>query len=93
MANMKSDGKRVVIETRGRKPNVRGKILSNGLFEDQWERILKDAQSQGRDGAVILREIVDWWFDGKESLTGITHEEFLKLPKPEKTNHKNTQKE
>src|SRR5262245_11875788 len=52
------------IETRGRKANARGRILSNGLFESQQEQLLESAEKHNRDSAaVILREIVDMVYD------------------------------
>ena len=52
-------------DRRGRKPNPNGKILSNGLFERQWECVQQDAIKQGIDAAVLQRRIVDWYYAAK----------------------------
>lgn len=73
-------------ETRGRKPNPRGKIRSNGLFETQWDRIVADAESQGIDANVLLRRQVDWYYDALERQEGKFAQkvEFEKLEKANK---------
>jgi len=53
-------------DPRGRKTNPRGRIRTNGLFEEQWKRILNEAGDQGVEGAFKLREIVDWYFAAKD---------------------------
>lgn len=79
---------------RGRNPNPNGKILSNGLFERQWNLIQKDAQTQGVDAAVFQRRIVDWFYTAKEQqaerLTGVyaNEMEFKKLSKKNKKENK-----
>lgn len=74
--------KKQPIETRGRKRNPGGKILSNGLYELQWQKILDDAKKQGVDGAVLLRQIVTWYYDAKEQQeVNYSEEEFKKLEK------------
>ena len=71
------------VETRGRKPNPRGAIVSNGLFEEQWAKIQSDAKVQGIEGAVLLRRVVDWYYDALEKQDGKYSQtaEFEKLPK------------
>ncbi len=73
-------------ETRGRKRNPNGKIISNGLFQHQWKKIRSDAISQGIDSAALLRRIVDWYYDAKEQqeIGSYPEEEFKKLEKAEK---------
>jgi len=75
--------KQAQVETRGRKPNPRGTIVSNGLFEEQWAKLQSDAQSQGIEGAVLLRRIVDWYYDALEKQDGKYSQkaEFETLPK------------
>lgn len=72
----------VVEETRGRKANPR-KIQHNGLFEDQNERIKLVAGKEAVDAAIILRRIVDWYFDAKEVQEAkfASEQEFQKLEK------------
>lgn len=72
----------VGVETRGRKKNPRN-ILPNGLFEDQWEKIMQAARVENVDGAVVLRRIVDWYHDAKEKQDGRYSQkvEFEKLDK------------
>lgn len=50
-------------ETRGRKRNFRP-IGKNGLYVDQWERIMTDANAKGYgSGIVLLRQIVQKHYD------------------------------
>jgi hypothetical protein len=67
------------IETRGRKKNPRGPILSNGLFKDQWDRLSVDAAKQGIDTAVLMRRAIDWYYNALEKQEGILKEDFEKL--------------
>lgn len=52
------------IETRGRKSNPRGNILSNGLFESQQELLIATQLKHSRDSATaVLRECIDLIYD------------------------------
>lgn len=71
-------------ETRGRKMSMRP-IGKNGLFKDQWERILTDANSQGYgSGIVLLRQIIQEHYDRVDLLKAqeeyAHQDEFKKLP-------------
>lgn len=76
-------------EKRGRKSSER-KILKNGLYEDQWARILADAKLEGsNEGVKVLRRIVDWYYTAKEQaqerLDGsLVHKESFEKLKKEK---------
>jgi len=74
-------------ERRGRKPNPNGKILSNGLFVRQWNRIQKQAVAEGVDAAVLQRRIIDWYFTAVDQQEGLySHKpEFEKLSKASPT--------
>lgn len=68
-------------EKRGRKLSQRP-IAKNGLYVDQWERILTDAATQGTNGAILLRQIVGKYYDDleKQEAKYSSKAEFEKLP-------------
>lgn len=75
---------------RGRKPNPRGAIASNGLFVSQWKQIKADALAQGIDANVLLRRQIDWYYDALEKQDGkySQKEEFEKLEQANKSHPK-----
>lgn len=76
-------------ETRGRKKNPNGNIVSNGLFDWQWERICKDASKEGLDGgAVKLRQIVDWYYTSKQLIAEREDGDFTHIDKFNKLSNK-----
>ncbi len=71
MPNKKKKGKEVIAmdKRRGRpsKP-ADDKVLSNGLFPRQWERIQREAKKHGfSEGMPYLRNIVDEYFAQKDA--------------------------